>query len=148
MTTYDFDTLNLDTEDPWSSTDTLPEFPLVPAWNTLRDCSLRELTAELDYRYKFEAEKLLLMDKKRRMTVVVGKTDATDATDATDETFYTVEDVLAVDDTGRYLVKWEGYSVKDATWEPIENLLFSDGVIDIVSAFNAGQKAPSKFQST
>jgi hypothetical protein len=42
-----------------------------------------------------------------------------------DEEFYQVETILDKKKQGKktlYLVKWEGYSVEESTWEPISNL--------------------------
>jgi len=51
------------------------------------------------------------------------------------DNFYTIEKILRknkFDEGIKYLVKWVGYSVKDSTWEPIENL---ENVIYMVEDF-------------
>jgi len=37
----------------------------------------------------------------------------------------------------QYKVKWQGYSIKECTWEPLEHL---DGVLPMVSEFERKRK--------
>lgn len=56
-----------------------------------------------------------------------------------EEEFYEVEKILSKKKIGRrvlYLVKWEGYSVEEATWEPVSNL---KNVKDLVQQFESEQ---------
>ena len=50
------------------------------------------------------------------------------------EAEYEVESVVSKRDTGdgkvEYLVKWKGYNASDNTWEPVENLEYSQEIID------------------
>lgn len=63
--------------------------------------------------------------------------DNSDQSDEEDnERLYIVEKILdkkKIKGVWKYFVKWEGYSEKENTWEPFENL---DNVIDMVEEFN------------
>jgi len=54
-----------------------------------------------------------------------------------DEEFY-VEKILAKREypNPRYLIKWEGWDIKDSTWEPIENL---ENALDLVDEFEKNE---------
>ena len=50
----------------------------------------------------------------------------------TSEIFYIIEKILdrkKVKDKYQYLIKWQGYPEEDCTWEPIENLQYSLGLV-------------------
>ena len=54
---------------------------------------------------------------------------------AEEEEYYTVEKILEKKKRGKrttYLVKWEGYTENEATWEPASNL---KNVKEMISAF-------------
>ena len=67
--------------------------------------------------------------------------------DGSDDEYYYVEKILQRSEYPRlrYLVKWEGYDVNQATWEPIENL---ENVIDIVEEYERDQKARTASKKT
>ena len=57
-----------------------------------------------------------------------------------EDDYYTVEQILKRKKVGKrvlYLVKWEGFSTEEATWEPMSNL---QNVKQMVIAFNAKEE--------
>ena len=76
--------------------------------------------------------------KRQTVTKVVygASISSVDEEDQTQE-YYNVESILEKKKVGKktyYLVKWEGYSKEEATWEPITNLR---NVKDMVKQFEA-----------
>ena len=53
---------------------------------------------------------------------------------------YEVEKVMAVKG-GKYHVKWKGYPLSDATWEPAEHLA---GAAELIAAFEAARAKPKR----
>ena len=50
--------------------------------------------------------------------------------------FYNVENIITRKNVGKrqfYLIKWEGYPIKDCSWEPISNL---SNIMDMVKEFD------------
>ena len=50
--------------------------------------------------------------------------------------FYNVENIITPKNVGKrqfYLIKWEGYPIKDCSWEPISNL---SNIMDMVKEFD------------
>ena len=61
------------------------------------------------------------------------------AKQARDEDYFEVEKIISKKKIGRkilYLVKWEGYPIEEATWEPVANL---KNVRDLVQQFESDQ---------
>ena len=51
----------------------------------------------------------------------------------TSEVLYTIEKIVdrkKVKDKFQYLIKWQGYPMEECTWEPIENLQYSLGLVE------------------
>lgn len=93
-----------------------------------------ELLAELKRRKVIEIERNALMALRRKEASPPRKQRGSPS-----QQFYNVDKILerrGCKPHEFYRVHWEGYPEQEGTWEPVENLLMSEYLIDMVTAFN------------
>ncbi|KAJ3337024.1 Chromobox protein 1 [Gonapodya sp. JEL0774] len=88
--------------------------------------------------------------KKGRQNGKASNAEDSDGSESEEEELYKVEKIIATKTVGgkkMFFVKWENYPEKDATWEPEENMVDCDDLIEEFLSRPKGSSARTKSES-
>lgn len=119
----------------------LPELTKVPIQTIMAN---QHVFAEFtDFQLMAEIKRRRMFQEEREALKTLQKGDSTPKRSGrgspSRQQFYNVDKIL--ERRGNkphefYRVHWEGYPEHEGTWEPVENLLMSDELVDMVTMFN------------